>query len=409
MRRNWQLWTLPCVGLVGAFVVWQVSFSGAQNLENGGKNKVAEGPLPIRQVVLFNSGVGYFQREGDVSGDARVDLTFPVGDINDLLKSLVLQDLGGGKISTVNYDSQDPIDKILRSFALDLNNNPTFSQILNQARGEKIEVVRVATKDQQTTKITGTIVGMEAQRKPAGKDGIVEVDILNLSGANGLEAIPMDQVRGVKFLNPVLENEFQRALKVLASSHDTQKKLVSLGFNGAGKRAVRVGYVVERPIWKTTYRLRLEPNSKLQLQAWALVENTSDDDWSDVRMVLVSGKPISYQMNLYAPLYIPRPFVEPEMFASLRPPVYSGSLDPAAAPQEKQAEMAGQAHAMPPPPPGGPGQPAYRGFAPRITILSCPTALFCHNWASSAAVSSVSSASSAVKSAIWAKGSIRSA
>lgn len=341
MRRSWHWWTLGAAGLAVLGVIWQSSFTGAQNLDNG-KGKVADGPLPIRQVVLFNSGVGYFQREGEVSNDARVDLTFPIGDINDLLKSLVLQDLGGGKISTVNYDSHDPIDKILRSFALDLNNNPTFGQILNQARGEKIEITRLEPQA-APSKLTGTIVGMEVQRKPAGKDLVTDVELLNLSGPSGLQAIPMDQVLGVKFLNPVLENEFQRALKVLASSHDTQKKLVSLGFNGIGKRAVRVGYVVERPIWKTTYRLRLEPNGKLSLQGWALVENTSDDDWSDVRMVLVSGKPISYQMNLYEPLYIPRPLVEPEMFASLRPPVYSGSLDPNAPVQEKAAQAAGQA------------------------------------------------------------------
>src|SRR5204863_638199 len=74
-------------------------------------------------------------------------------------------------------------------------------------------------------------------------------------------------------------------------------------------------------------RLRLDPNGKVALQGWAMVENTSDDDWNDVRMVLVSGKPISFQMNLYEPLYIPRPVVEPDLFASLRPPVYSGSLE----------------------------------------------------------------------------------
>src|SRR5207244_8351872 len=112
----------------------------------------------------FNSGVSYFQREGDVDGTARVDLSFPTSDINDLLKSLILQDLGGGRISTVNYDSHDPIDKILRSFAIDLNNNPTFGQLLNQARGEKIEITR--KEKEQITKLTGIIVGMEIQRKP---------------------------------------------------------------------------------------------------------------------------------------------------------------------------------------------------------------------------------------------------
>lgn len=332
MRRNWKLWALAGLGVLATcIVVRQASFTGAQNPDNNGKPKAGES-LPIRQVVLFNSGVGYFQREGEVEGNARIDLTFPTSDVNDLLKSLVLQDLGGGRVSTVSYDSHDPIDKILRSFAVDLNGNPTFGQILNQARGEKIEIVRLDRKDGQASKLAGIIVGMEVKRKPAGKDAptMVDEEHLNLTTAAGLQSIPIEQVQGVKFLNPILENEFQRALKVLAGSHDTQKKLVSLGFNANGvaaKRAVRVGYVVERPIWKTSYRLRLEPNGKLFLQGWALVENTSDDDWTDVRMVLVSGKPISYQMNLYEPLYIPRPVVEPEMFASLRPPVYSGSMD----------------------------------------------------------------------------------
>src|SRR5207244_5796973 len=150
--------------------------------------------------------------------------------------------------------------------------------------------------------------------------------LLNLLTAEGMLSIPLTQVLSVKFVNPALENEFRRALQVLAGSHDVQKKTVALQFNGNGKRAVKVGYVVERPIWKTTYRLVLEPNGKLFMQGWAIVENTSDDDWKDVRMVLVSGKPISYRMDLYQPLWIPRPLVEPELFASLRPPVYEGSF-----------------------------------------------------------------------------------
>src|ERR1019366_4472282 len=162
--------------------------------------------------------------------------------------------------------------------------------------------------------------------KTAGKDQILETEVLNLNTATGLQAIPMDQVISVRFLNPTLETEFNRALNVLAASHDTQKKTVSVGFNGEGKRHVKVGYVVERPIWKTSYRLSIDNKGKVSLQGWALVENTSDDDWNEVRMVLVSGKPISFKMNLYDPIYIPRPFVEPEMFASLRPPVYAGSM-----------------------------------------------------------------------------------
>ncbi|HEX3314226.1 MAG TPA: hypothetical protein VHR72_05000, partial [Gemmataceae bacterium] len=299
--------------------------------------RAIDNALPIKQVVLFNSGVGYFERGGEVTGDSHVDLAFPAADINDLLKSLVLQDLGGGRISTVSYDSQDPVDKILHSFAIDLNSNPTFGQILNQARGEKIEIQLLSKDKAIPAKLTGTIVGMETRTVHDDKHNPVTTDVLNLMSPEGLQSIPLEQFLGVRFLNPVLDSDFQRALRVLAGSHDLQKKTVSLGFTGQGKRAVKVGYVVERPIWKTTYRLRLEPAGKAALQGWALVENTSDDDWHDVRMVLVSGRPISFKMNLYDPLYIPRPTVEPDQFASLRPPVYAGSMEGAGVPVAQNA------------------------------------------------------------------------
>src|SRR6202035_639923 len=124
----------------------------------------------------------------------------------------------------------------------------------------------------------------------------------------------------------------------LALSHDTQKKSVAVHFAGEGKRRVRVGYVIENPIWKTSYRLVLgtKAEEKPYLQGWAVVENPTDEDWKDVRMALVSGRPISFQMDLYQPLYVSRPVVVPELFASLRPVAYSGGLI------EQKREMAGR-------------------------------------------------------------------
>src|SRR5437762_1995831 len=136
----------------------------------------------------------------------------------------------------------------------------------------------------------------------------------------------MTDLQRIRFLNPVMDSEFRKALETLALSHDTQKKAVSINFEGAGKRNVRVGYVIENPIWKTSYRLVLDKAGKPYLQGWAVVENPTDEDWKDVRMALVSGRPISFQMDLYQPLYVPRPTVEPELFASLRPPTYSGGI-----------------------------------------------------------------------------------
>src|SRR5438093_4788300 len=102
---------------------------------NGNANLKLAQKLPITQVVLFNSGVGYFHRSGEVEGETRVDLQFSAADINDLIKSLVVHDAKGQPVP-LRYDSQEPVEKTLKSFAIDLSTNPSFGQILNQMRGQ---------------------------------------------------------------------------------------------------------------------------------------------------------------------------------------------------------------------------------------------------------------------------------
>lgn len=298
----------------------------------------ATATLPVSRVVLFNSGVGYFAREGKVLGDTRVDLTFLERDINDLLKSMTLQDLDGGRVAAVAYDSREPIDRTLSSFAINLSNNPSLGQILTQARGERVEVALQPTPQAQPGQLSGTVVGMETQKLPSGPNQTVEAQMLNLLTADGLRSIKMSEILRIKFTNPVLESELRRALEVVSLSHDAQKKAVSVQFAGDGERRVRIAYVTEAPIWKSTYRLALDKDGQPQLQGWAIVENTSDDDWANVKMALVAGRPISFKMDLYNPLYVPRPTVEPELFASLRPPAYEGEFG---APADGYAKGAG--------------------------------------------------------------------
>jgi hypothetical protein len=329
MRRTYGIAALAgATGLATLAALWGPVAAGLEKGNQATAPAAAKDApqLPISQCVLFSSGVGYFQREAEIEGNIRVDLTFPVSDINDLLKSMVLQDLGGGHIAAVSYESHDPIDKTLRSFAVNLTQNPSYGQILNQARGEKVEVTQQQVANQPGT-LTGTIIGVEKQKQPTGKDGVIDVDFLNLWCAEGMRSVKLSDIQRVRFLNPVIESEFRRALEMLALSHDTQKKAVTLNFEGQGRRPVRVGYVIENPIWKTSYRLMLNKEGKPFLQGWAVVENPSDEDWKDVRMALVSGRPISFQMDLYQPLYVPRPTVVPELFASLMPKTYEGGLE----------------------------------------------------------------------------------
>jgi hypothetical protein len=342
-------------GAVGAVILTaalSLRSTASSDPSGGGPtaDKSAAVSLPLTHVHLFSSGVGYFQREGVVEGNARIDLTFPVRNINDLLKSMILQDLDGGRISAVGYDSQDPIDKTLGSFVINLAGNPSYGQILNQARGEKVEVVVQLSATGQPATLTGTILGVEKQKQAAGKDTVVEVEVLNLWCAEGMRSLKLAGVQRIRFLNPTVDSEVKQALEVLARGHDTQKKTVTLNFVGEGKRRVRIGYVVENPIWKTSYRLSLDKNGKPSLQGWGIVENVTDEDWKDVRLALVSGRPLSFQMDLYQSLYVPRPRVELELFASLRPPTHDGPMDWMAV-QRKALEEAHAAHH------GTPGRP----------------------------------------------------
>jgi hypothetical protein len=306
-----------------AFVIWKPKSTTA---EPGKENGAAAAPvLPISKVVLFSSGVGYFERKGEIEGSTRVDLTFQVRDINDLIKSMVLQD-EKGVVSAVSYDSFDPVERTLKSFTVNLTGNPSFAQILGQLRGEKVEVVLQQTAANQPGTVTGSIIGLETQQQPGGKDAPVNVEVLNVWCAEGVRSLKLNEVQRLRFLNPVTESEFRRALDTLALSHDAQKKAVTLNFTGEGKRNVSVGYVVENPIWKTSYRLVLDKDGKPFLQGWAVVDNPTDDDWNGVGMALISGRPISFQMDLYQPLYVPRPLVEMELFQSLRPVAYGGAV-----------------------------------------------------------------------------------
>jgi hypothetical protein len=336
---------VPLLFVVGclAGVGWFAEASGAQPEAAG-----AGGALPLSEVILYTSGVGYFARDGQVEGNTQVELRFKTEDINDLLKSLVVQDQGGGSVSTVTYGSRDPIDKTLKSFGIDLTANPGLGDLLGQVRGERIELATPGP-------VIGTVLGVETKKKVVGEnqDKTVDVEYLNLLTDDGLRSIPLDQVQRIKLLDARLDAELRQALAVLAAGHDTQKKTVMIRFEGQGKRPVSLSYVVATPVWKTSYRLVLSEKEPPFLQGWAIVENTSDDDWNNVKLSLVSGRPISFAMDLYQPLYVNRPLVEPELYASLRPQVYGQAMEgkdalllaaPAAAPEA--------APAAPPPAPG---------------------------------------------------------
>ncbi len=284
----------------------------------------ATASLPVTGVTLYTSGVGYFERGGLVDGDAAQTLLFPVGQINDVLKSLVLLDNGGGTIRPVTYGALDPVTKQLQAFSVDVSDNPDQATLLNRMRGASVTVsYAVGTVPKM---LTGTIVGVQTQivTLPNG-GGTIPQSLLTLLAEGSLHTVPLAAVTDTQINDPDLRRELGSALAVVAQSRDAGKRPVTLSFAGKGRRSVLVGYLTEAPLWQSSYRLVLGKSPVLQ--GWAMVQNTSQDDWNNVHLTLVSGRPISFLQDLYTPLYVPRPVVQASVLGSPTPQTYQGNLN----------------------------------------------------------------------------------
>lgn len=316
--------------------------------------------VPIRKITLYRSGVGFFERSGMIQGDAKLQLRFKTEEINDIIKSMVLIDKGGGRIDSVSYGSKEPLNRRLASFGVNISGNPSVPQLLDQLRGASI---KVSAGGEQ---VVGTILGVEQRRVPPLRDQPAWVaPYLNLVTATGTRSIAIADIASFDILDTELAAELNKALAALAEYRADRSKTVDVNFSGkgvAGAREVVVGYVHEMPVWKTTYRIILPqetgraaqpgvvtkedgaapkpdpekkppaagvetPKTKVQIQGWAIVENNTDQDWHDVRLGLVSGRPVSFQMDLYEPLFVTRPFVPVPMIPGVAPRAYSGGMD----------------------------------------------------------------------------------
>jgi hypothetical protein len=293
------------------------------------KQPVKAAKLPLTRVVLTTAGVGYFHHEGTIDGSTRVELKVNEEDVNDLILTLLANDPTGTSRS-VTYDNRAPAEITLKAFGIDLTENPGVGQLLNQVRGERVEV-SYGEKDA----VTGSVLSVEKPKadvipanSPDDKATVIpppagSVEQVNLFTDDGLVSVPLAKVRKVKFVKPELQAEFRAALEALAAARGEAKKTVAVTFHGQGQRKVSLGYMADAPLWKPTYRLTAGAD-RVRLECLAAVENTTDADWKDVRVKLVSGRPITFKMDLYDPLFVPRPTVEPELYASLRPTLYQG-------------------------------------------------------------------------------------
>ena len=262
--------------------------------------------LPLQQVVLFSSGVGYFSRAGQIEDNAAVDLTVRAPQISDLLKSLILFD-ERGTVAPVSYSIADYLGTRVVETDLKIPDNATPGAILRAFRGAQ---VRLTVKNEV---IEGRIASVSTRTATTDK-GVIAVEVVNLLTPKGVVSADLSDVQSFVFADAALQSKFLASLEksagLLTAQLDDGARSVTLRFNGKGKRQARAGYLLEMPVWKMSYRLVLDDGKKPFLQGWAIVENPTDADWKDVQLSLVAGRPISFIQNLAIPVYVSRPVVQ---------------------------------------------------------------------------------------------------
>jgi hypothetical protein len=255
--------------------------------------------LPVKTVILYKHGVGFFEREGPLGPGESARLDFNAGEMNDVLKSLTVQERGGGKISGLRYDSMDPLSHKLAEFPFQIGDRQPLSNTLDQLKGARVEL-----KFGNET-VAGVIVG---GRIESANDKQPEREQLTLLLDSGeMRTVDLSASIGVRFTDPQLQREFKEYFEALTAARSKEKRSVYIDSTDARQREVQASYMIPSPVWKSSYRLILTAGGKPALEGWAIVDNATGEDWNKVRLSLVSGRPISFVSQLYAPKYVQRP------------------------------------------------------------------------------------------------------
>ncbi len=261
--------------------------------------------LPIKRVVLYKNGVGYFEHVGRVHDNQNVAIAFTSGQLNDVLKSLTVLDLNGGRITGVAYGSSAPVEKQLGDLNLPVAEKATLSDFLSGLRGARLEVRNGAST------ITGRLLSVERKTRISGGTTL-EIDYLSLITDSGeLRTTEISPAFSLRLLDKGLTGRVERLLDIVASGRNADVRNMVISTEGTGDRGLFVSYVSEVPVWKSTYRIVLDDQSGKEplLQGWAIVDNTVGQDWENVQLSLVAGAPQSFVENLSMPYYARRPVV----------------------------------------------------------------------------------------------------
>jgi hypothetical protein len=276
--------------------------------------------LPVRRVILYKTGVGYFEHLGNVRNRQSITIRFTSAQLNDVLNSLTVLDLGKGQITGISYNSVAPLEQRLGALRLPLDGSTTQAQMLGSLRGARVEVISGAGA------VEGRLLSVE-QRSRQRDNETTPIDTISVvTDAGELRTFELSPSVRVRIVERDLRQEIGRYLDLVGSTREQDVRSMVISTAGAGERPLFVSYVSEVPIWKSTYRLVLSAKGRPLLQGWAVVDNTIGEDWRDVELSLVAGAPQSFIQNISQPYYGRRAVVPMPSAMLTAPQTHQASL-----------------------------------------------------------------------------------
>jgi hypothetical protein len=274
--------------------------------------------IPIREVILYKSGVGYFERGGTLRSGESARLDFKASDMNDVLKSLTISGQNGGKVTGLRYDSSEPLDQKLANFPFKIDGQASLALFLDQMKGAKVEL-KYGAETISGTVVSGRVV--KADDKQPEREQLVA-----LLDSGELRTLDLAAASSIRFADATLQSQLRDYLTVVNQSRSTDKRSIYIDSSDTKERQIDASYMIPTPVWKSSYRLIFADKGEPTLEGWAIIDNTTGEDWSNVRLAVVSGRPVSFISNLYEPKYVARQTVELAEDRAANPVVYGGAI-----------------------------------------------------------------------------------
>src|SRR5277367_1631364 len=198
--------------------------------------------LPVRRVVLYKNGVGYFEHLGRVHGSQDVHIDFTSAQLNDVLKSFTVLDLSGGRITGVDYNSEAPLARRLATLRLALGEKPTQAEFLGALRGARLEV-----RSGTAPAVIGKLLSVERKTR-TGTTFAVETDEISLiTDAGEVRSVDLNPATSVRIIGYDLQIEVSKYLGLVAAAREQDLRRLTISTTGSGERNLYVSYISEVP------------------------------------------------------------------------------------------------------------------------------------------------------------------